>query len=76
MTRPMKKGGAGPKKEEENPMENKFNKVLAWGTPRIVHKTKGVTLNMNSKQLGARNILANTALVRKGLAADKSEGPK
>lgn len=53
---------------------DKFNKVMDWGTPRLV--TKNRALVMDQKQLQQRAFLHNIAGVRKGVVDTKEEEKK
>lgn len=52
----------------------KFNKVMDWGTPRLV--TKNRALVMDTKQMQQRAFLNNIASIRTGPVADKVEEKK
>ena len=54
---------------EEN---NKFNKVMDWGTPRLVTKQ----LNLNPNQMASRAFLSNMAQERKGILNKPQEEKK
>ena len=58
--------------EQEAP--DKFNKVMDWGTPRLV--TKNRALIMDQKTMQQRAFLHNIAGVRKGAVAEKEEEKK
>lgn len=55
-------------------MQDKFKKVMDWGTPRLV--TKNRQLNLDSAKLESRNLLMNLANVRKGKVEEKPNQPK
>lgn len=55
---------APPQKEEEK----KFNKVMDWGTPRLV--TKNRELVMNAKTMQQRELLNKFASIRNGPVPD------
>ena len=61
---------AAPKIE----MQDKFKKVMDWGTPRLV--TKNRQLNLDVAKLESRNLLMNLANVRKGVIEEKPNQPK
>ena len=43
-------------------MDSKFKRVMDWGTPRLVSKTRSLT--MSAKQLQSRQLLLKTAGVK------------
>ena len=45
-------------------MDNKFKRVMDWGTPRLV--TKNRQLNMTGKQIESRGMLLGMANIRTG----------
>lgn len=53
---------------------DKFNKVMDWGTPRLV--TKNRALVMDQKTMQSRALLHNIAAVRKGGVDAKEEEKK
>jgi len=61
-------------KPENDPMSDKFKRVMDWGTPRLV--TKNRQLAMDPKQLQSRSYLLNMAHSRKGVTDLKEDGPK
>ena len=53
-----------PQKKEEGPaMEDKYKRVMDWGTPRLVSKNK---LTLNQAQMESRSVLVGIANVRRG----------
>jgi hypothetical protein len=67
---PVSSSAAAPKIE----MNDKFKKVMDWGTPRLV--TKNRQLNLDVAKLESRNLLMNLANVRKGVIEEKPNQPK
>ena len=63
-------GGMGMNKIDRG--DDKFKKVMDWGTPRLV--TKGV--EMDQKQLQSRAFLMNMASERKGVMSGLREEEK
>lgn len=55
-------------------MDNKFKRVMDWGTPRLV--TKNRQLNMTGKQIESRGLLLNMANVRSGNIQNVDAKPK
>ena len=43
-------------------MENKFRRVMDWGTPRLITKNRALT--MNQKQMESRSLLLKSAGIR------------
>jgi hypothetical protein len=55
-------------------MDNKFKRVMDWGTPRLV--TKNRQINMSGKQLESRGLLLKMADVRSGNIQNVESKPK
>jgi hypothetical protein len=55
-------------------MDNKFKRVMDWGTPRLV--TKNRQINMTGKQLESRGLLLSMASVRTGNIQKVEAKPK
>lgn len=55
-------------------MDNKFKRVMDWGTPRLV--TKNRQLNMTGKQIESRGMLLGMASIRSGNIQNVKEKPK
>lgn len=49
-------------------MQDKFKRVMDWGTPRLV--TKNRQLNLDPAKAESRQFLMNIANVRKGVVGD------
>lgn len=66
---PLGAMGLGMNKiEKEEDKTDKFQKVMDWGTPRLVTKNRAIV--MDQKTMQQRAFLHNIASVRKGLVAD------
>lgn len=65
-----------PNKDSGNKveMQDKFKKVMDWGTPRLVTKNRQLNLNPNNAE--SRSLLMKFANVRKGVVEEKADGPK
>lgn len=46
-------------------MTDKFKRVMDWGTPRLVTRSRGI--NIDPSKMEARNMLLNLANARKGV---------
>lgn len=58
-------------------MDNKFKRVMDWGTPRLVTKNRQLNMNnLTGKQLESRGLLLSMANVRKGNVDALKQGPK
>ena len=55
-------------------MDNKFKRVMDWGTPILV--TKNRQLNMTGKQIESRGMLLGMANIRTGNIQNVKAAPK
>lgn len=65
-------------KGKESDMQDKFKRVMDWGTPRLVTKNNNHRgLNMNNVNMASRSQLLNIANIRTGkLPVPEKKGPK
>jgi hypothetical protein len=59
-----------PKEE----MQDKFKRVMDWGTPRLVTKTR--QLNLDASKMESRNLLMKFANARNGKVDESLQKPK
>lgn len=73
--KPLAGGGSTVKKETD--MQDKFKRVMGWGTPRLVTKNANHRgLNMNNVNMQSRSQLLNYANIRQGkLPVLEKKGP-
>jgi hypothetical protein len=58
-------------------MQDKFKRVMDWGTPRLVTKNNHRGLNLNSVNMASRSTLLNISNIRNGkMPVAEKKGPK
>ena len=69
---PATKKIAPKKSDDDEPMpENKFKRVMDWGTPRLVTKNRALTLNQKSTE--ARSRLMTMVGINRGPKQEKKK---
>lgn len=69
---PIVGGGGKVQVQAPDDMQDKFKRVMDWGTPRLVTKTRHI--NMDASKQESRSLLMKFANVRKGVVDESLVG--